>query len=60
MSLKHRSQFSTTLDNELLVKLKELSIESGIPTSKLMDRAVQLLLKDFEGKMLFKINAKDE
>ncbi|MNG26788.1 Ribbon-helix-helix domain protein [compost metagenome] len=45
MSLKNRSQFSSTLDNELKNKLKELSGETQVPISKLLDQAVELLLK---------------
>jgi hypothetical protein len=44
MSLKHRSQFSSTLDNDLKAKLKDLSDETKIPISKLLDESIELLL----------------
>lgn len=45
MSLKNRSQFSSTLDNELKNTLKELSDTTKVPISKLLDEAVGLLVK---------------
>jgi predicted transcriptional regulator len=45
MSLKNRSQFSSTLDNDLKKKLKELSDDTKVPISKLLDESVELLLK---------------
>ncbi|WP_299831205.1 ribbon-helix-helix domain-containing protein [uncultured Metabacillus sp.] len=45
MSLKNRSQFSSTLDNNLKDKLKKLSDETQVPISKLLDQAVELLLE---------------
>lgn len=45
MSLKTISQFSSTLDNELLDKLKKLTNETKVPISKLLDQAVELLLE---------------
>jgi predicted DNA-binding ribbon-helix-helix protein len=43
--LKTRSQFTSTLKNELYDKLKELSDESKVPISKLLDEAVEALLE---------------
>jgi len=45
MSLKNRSQFSSTLDNELKDRLKQLSDETDVPISKLLDQAVKMLLE---------------
>jgi hypothetical protein len=44
--LKTRTAFSNAVDSELLDKLKEYSQESGIPLSKLLDKAIELLLKE--------------
>jgi hypothetical protein len=38
--LKNRTQFTSTLKNELLAELKEVSEETSIPISKLLDTAV--------------------
>lgn len=46
--LKNRHPFSNSLDNNLWIKLKDLAKETKIPLSKLLDRAVELLLKDFK------------
>lgn len=43
--LKNRVRFSTTLDKEVDRKLKELSQETMIPISKLVDMAINNLLK---------------
>jgi predicted transcriptional regulator len=45
MSLKNRSQFSSTLDNDLKKRLKDLSDETKVPISKLLDESVELLLR---------------
>lgn len=44
--LKTRTKISTTVENELLEKFKDLSKNTGIPQSKLIDRAIQLLLRE--------------
>ncbi|MDK2600737.1 ribbon-helix-helix domain-containing protein [Bacillus stercoris] len=41
--LKTRKQFTSTLRNDLLDDLKDLSDETKIPISKLLDEAVELL-----------------
>lgn len=46
--LKNRTPFSNAVDSELLKQLKEYSKESGIPMSKLLDKAIELLLKSTE------------
>jgi len=43
--LKNRSQITSTLKNELYDQLKELSNETDIPISKLLDQAVELLFE---------------
>lgn len=48
--LKYRVHFSTTLNKELYIKLKELSLNSRISVSKLTDEAVQLLLAKHKEK----------
>jgi hypothetical protein len=45
VSLKNRSQFSSTLDKDLKLKLKDLSDETKVPISKLLDEAIVLLLQ---------------
>lgn len=44
--LKNRIRFSTSLDKELSIKLEELSKSTRIPKSKLLDEAIELLLKN--------------
>lgn len=43
--LKNRSQITSTLRNELYDQLKELSNDTDIPISKLLDQAVELLFE---------------
>jgi hypothetical protein len=43
--LKNRTQITSTLKIELNKQLKELSDETDIPISKLLDQAVELLLQ---------------
>lgn len=47
-SLKNRTRFSNTLENELFAAFNELSKETMIPKSKLLDEAIKLLLKKFD------------
>ena len=46
--LKTRTAISNAIDTELLNKLKEYSQETGIPLSKLLDKAIELLLKEYQ------------
>jgi metal-responsive CopG/Arc/MetJ family transcriptional regulator len=48
--LTNRVRFSSTIDKELAEKLKALSEKTMINQSKLIDKAVILLLKEFEDK----------
>lgn len=43
--LKTRGTLSSTIDLELLGKLRKLSTESKVPISKLLDEAVEYLLE---------------
>lgn len=43
--LKTRTPISNAVNTELLNQLKDYSKESGIPISKLLDKAISLLLE---------------
>lgn len=43
--LKNRTRISNAIDTELYEKLKAYSDETDIPVSKLLDRAIKLLLE---------------
>ena len=43
--LKTRTPISNAVNTELLNQLKDYSKEAGIPISKLLDKAIELLLK---------------
>jgi metal-responsive CopG/Arc/MetJ family transcriptional regulator len=45
--LKNRATFSTTLDKKLLIQLDKLSVKTRIPKSKLVDEAIEDLLKKY-------------
>jgi len=44
--LTTRKRFTTTVDKKLLKKLDNLSKETRIPKSRLIDEAIELLLKE--------------
>lgn len=46
--LKNRTAISNAVDTKLLNKLKTLSNETSIPMSKLLDKAIELVLKEYE------------
>lgn len=48
--LVNRTRFTSSLKNELIVKFDELAKESRIPKSRLLDEAVEDLLKKYEEK----------
>jgi len=48
--LKNRTAISNAVDTTLYNKLKELSEETIIPVSKLLDKAIELVLKEY-GKL---------
>ena len=46
--LTNRTQFTTSTKNELYIKYKELSEETRIPATKLLDEALTELLKKYD------------
>lgn len=48
--LKNRTRISSTLDNEIYKQLKEHADKSGIPITKILDRAVMSYLQSVKGK----------
>lgn len=46
--LKNRTTISSTLKNENYQKIKELSNETMIPISKLLDQAVENLISNYK------------
>ncbi|URM31603.1 ribbon-helix-helix domain-containing protein [Cytobacillus firmus] len=49
--LKNRQYFSSTLRNDLVSELDQLHKDTGIPKSKLLDQAVELLLKHHQRRI---------
>jgi metal-responsive CopG/Arc/MetJ family transcriptional regulator len=45
--LKNRKRFTNTLDNKLKEQFDELSKETRIPKSRLLDEAIEDLLKKY-------------
>ena len=45
--LKNRTRISNAVDTELLEKLKQLSKETMVPLSKLLDKGIELVLKEY-------------
>lgn len=45
--LKTRTPISNAVDTKLLEKLKKLSKDTMIPMSKLLDKAIELVLKEY-------------
>ena len=48
--LVNRTRFTSSLKNELIVQFDELAKETRIPKSRLLDEAVEDLLKKYEEK----------
>lgn len=46
--LKNRTPISNAVNTELFEQLKQLSKDTMIPMSKLLDRAIELVLKEYE------------
>ena len=44
--LKNRIRISNAIDKDLYEKLKKMSEETMVPMSKLLDKAIELLLKE--------------
>lgn len=47
--LKTRTAMSNAVDTSLFLKLKEYSEKSGIPVSRLLDKAIKMFLESVEG-----------
>jgi len=50
MDLKNRKRYTNSIDIKLLEMLKELSQATRIPESRLLDEAIEDLLKKYEKK----------
>ena len=48
--LKTRTPISNAVETELFEKLKKLSKDTMIPMSKLLDRGIELVLKEYSSK----------
>jgi predicted DNA-binding protein len=46
--LKNRQRYTNSFRKELIDKLKELSEKSKIPQSRLLDEAIELVLRKYE------------
>lgn len=46
--LKNRTPISNAVDTKLYEQLKQLSKDTMIPISKLLDKAIELVLKEYE------------
>lgn len=46
--LKNRTPISNAVDTKLYERLKQLSNDTMIPISKLLDRGIELVLKEYE------------
>ena len=46
--LKTRTPISNAVETEIFEKLKNLSEQTMIPMSKLLDKGIRLVLKDYE------------
>jgi hypothetical protein len=51
--LRNRTQFTTTLRNDLYLSLEEMSDDIGIPKTKLLDKGMELLIEDFINKGMY-------
>lgn len=47
--LKNRTPISNAVDTLLFEQLKQLSNDTMIPMSKLLDRGIELVLKEYKG-----------
>lgn len=48
--LKNRTAISTAIDKELYKQLKQYSDDTGIPISKLFDKAISMYLESIKSK----------
>ena len=53
---RNRTPFTSTIDPEKHVELKDISSQTDIPISKLLDRAIQLLKEDCINKGIYNPN----
>lgn len=44
--LKNRTAISNAVDTKLLIELKDYSAKTSIPLSKLLDKSIELFLKE--------------
>lgn len=50
-----RSRFTSTIDKEQKDNLKELSLQTRIPQSRLLDEALEDLVEKYEERGFFKV-----
>lgn len=48
--LKNRTQFTSTLKNELYLELKALSDRTSVPISRLLDMGVEKVLEEYKNE----------
>lgn len=48
--LKNRTAISTAIEKELYQRLKEYSVKTSIPISKLIDKAISMYLDSVDSK----------
>lgn len=46
--LKNRTRISTTLDNDIFKMLKEYTVKTQVPMSKIMDMAISQYIKKMD------------
>lgn len=51
---ENRVKFGNTLDSEMYVKLNDLSKQTKIPISRLLDEAIQLLIQKYKQLNMYK------
>ena len=51
--LKNRTPIGSAIDKKLYEELKQYSKDTGVPMSKLLDRAISLLLESTKNSRLF-------
>ncbi|AJA41351.1 Arc-like repressor [Geobacillus virus E3] len=51
--LRNRSQITSTVKPHLHDELRKISEATGFPISRLLDRAIELLIEDFKKKGLY-------
>lgn len=46
--LRYRTRIGSAIDKDLHKKIQKLSKETGIPISRLLDKAIKLLLESYD------------